>query len=101
MVNTFPGLSPGKCFSWKCHLEKKWCDADNADYGDNAEITQSCCCFSGAPAQSMPGRMAVGVDGLAKVRECLTSAHWHSQLDTIGTCMYSPKFKTRPKIGLK
>ena len=39
--------------------------------------------------------MAVGVDGLAKVRECLTSAHWHSQLDTIGTCMYSAKFEKR------
>ena len=44
--------------------------------------------------------MAVGVDGLAKVRECLTSAHWHSQLDTIGTCMYSPKFKKRADLAV-
>ena len=44
--------------------------------------------------------MAVGVDGLAKVRECLTSAHWHSQLDTIGTCMYSPKFKKRADMAV-
>ena len=44
--------------------------------------------------------MAVGVDGLAKVRECLTSAHWHSQLDTIGTCMYCPKFKKRVDMAV-